>query len=94
MSLNPILSDHSSDEMIEDSDVYEMKMVENSLIEHNNLKVGNLVLVEYTTKKSKFYYAAQIEGVFGTEYQIDCLKRVGNSNRFDKPDIKDPHYRE
>lgn len=83
--IEPIVSDHSSDHVIDDepSDVEEP-------ISKSMLMVGMFLLVEYATKKSFCYYVAQLEGISDDELVIDCLKRVSNTNRFRKPDQKDP----
>lgn len=81
----PTVSDHSSDEMSEHED----ESVETAQLEEKELVVGTFGLVEYLTKRSIYYYAAQIEGISEGEYQIDCLRRISNTNRFRKPDKKD-----
>ena len=86
----PELSDHSSDNIIEE-DIIEQTQEEFIPLEKRELVVGTFVLVEYQTKRSQYYYAAQIEGIDEDEYQIDCL-RIGNTNRFRKPEKKDVDY--
>lgn len=82
------MSDHSSDEelMAEELDVEESTPA----FDPKDLVVGTFVLVDYSTKKSSIFYAAQIEAVCGLEYELDCLRRVGESRRFVKPERKDP----
>lgn len=81
---DPVLSDHSSDENMDESEPEAVQQITKDMLE-----VGMFVLVEYTSKRSTCYYIAQLEGI-ADELLIDCLRRVGITNQFRKPDIKDP----
>ena len=80
-----MLLDYSSDECMVESDT---ESVNEQQITKDMLKIRMFVLVEYIAKKSSCYYIAQLEGI-AYDLLVDCLGRVGNTNHFRKPDVKD-----
>ncbi|XP_054261371.1 uncharacterized protein LOC128985651 [Macrosteles quadrilineatus] len=89
-----VLEDSSDDSISKLKEAIEMdekeEAEEKSLLENEEVKVGDFVLVRMMGKKTVMYYVAEIvKTISKTEFEVKYLKRLGETNKFfrDKEDI-------
>ena len=54
------------------------------------VEVGSYVLANYSTMKSQIFYVGEVLALENNDVLIDCLRRVGKTQRFRRPEIADP----